>query len=45
MSQVETNNALVFQFFAAMNRGDVDAIVNAYADDSYVHTMGNTLIS
>ena len=45
MSQVETNKALVFEFFAAMNRGDVDAIVNAYAEDGYVETMGNTLIS
>jgi uncharacterized protein (TIGR02246 family) len=45
MSQVETNKLLVREFFEAMNRGDVDAIVNAYADDGYVHTMGNTLIS
>ena len=45
MGQVETNKSLVREFFEAMNRGDVDAIVNAYADDGYVHTMGNTLIS
>lgn len=45
MNQVEANKALVLEFFAAMNRGDVDAIVNAYADDGYLETMGNTLIS
>lgn len=45
MSQLETNKTLVREFFAAMNRGDVDAIVNAYADDGYLHTMGHTLIS
>ncbi len=28
-----------------MNRGDVAALVDAYADDGYVWTMGNTLAS
>lgn len=45
MSQVEANKNRVRAFFEAMNRGDVDAIVNAYADDGYVQTMGSTLIS
>lgn len=43
--QTETNKAIVRRFFEAMNRGDVAAIVNAYAQDGCVQTMGNTLIS
>ena len=44
-SSSETNKAIVTQFFDAMNRGDVDFIVNAYAEDGCLQTMGNTLIS
>jgi ketosteroid isomerase-like protein len=39
------NKAIVTQFFDALNRGDVDFIVDTYAADGCVHTMGNTLIS
>jgi ketosteroid isomerase-like protein len=41
----EANKAIVTQFFDALNRGDVDFIVNTYAADGCVQTMGNTLIS
>ncbi len=43
-SQVDTK-ALVRRFFKAMNEGDVEHIVSAYADDGELHTMGETLIS
>ena len=41
----ESNKAIVTQFFEAMNGGDVEFIVNAYATDGCLQTMGNTLIS
>ncbi|MDG2046586.1 MAG: nuclear transport factor 2 family protein [Halioglobus sp.] len=41
----ESNKKLVTQFFDALNRGDVAFIVDAYAADGCVQTMGNTLIS
>lgn len=41
----EVSRAVVTRFFDAMNRGDVDYIVNAYAADGCLQTMGNTLIS
>lgn len=45
MSEIEANKALVSEFLQAMSNGDTEALLNAYADDGYVHTMGNTLIS
>lgn len=45
MTTEERNKQLVRDFFAIMNRGDVPAIVAAYADDGYLVTMGRTLIS
>lgn len=42
---VEQNIATVEAFIAAMNAGDVQGIVDAYAEDGSVTTMGNTLIS
>ena len=45
MSQLEENKEFVRRFLDAMNRGDVQAIVDAYAADGYVWTMGNTLAS
>jgi len=45
MSNSETNKALVTRFFEALNAGDVDTIVDTYAEDGSVQTMGNTLIS
>lgn len=44
-SSSDANKALVARFFEAMNAGDVDFIVNAYAEDGCLQTMGNTLIS
>lgn len=41
----EDNKAIVARFFAAMNRGDVQSIVDAYAEDGRLQTMGDTLIS
>ena len=41
----ETNKAIITQFFEALNKGDVDFIVNTYAQDGCVQTMGDTLIS
>ena len=45
MDKHESNKAIVTQFFDALNRGDVDFIVDTYAADGCVQTMGNTLIS
>lgn len=45
MTSEQRNQQLVRDFFASMNRGDVAAIVAAYADDGYLLTMGRTLIS
>jgi ketosteroid isomerase-like protein len=45
MSTIPNNKEIVSQFFEALNNGDIDSVVNAYADDGYVQTMGNTLIS
>ncbi|MGH8444383.1 MAG: nuclear transport factor 2 family protein [Solimonas sp.] len=39
------NKKLATAFFDALNRGDVPALLDAYADDGYCLTMGNTLIS
>jgi ketosteroid isomerase-like protein len=44
-SNSDKNKAIVARFFEAMNQGDVPFIVNAYADDGCLQTMGNTLIS
>lgn len=41
----ESNKTAVIAFFEAMNHADVDGIINAYHDDGYVWTMGETLIS
>ena len=45
MSNSETNKAFVTRFFEALNTGDVDSIVDAYAENGGLQTMGNTLIS
>jgi ketosteroid isomerase-like protein len=42
---IERNKQLARAFFDALNRGDVPAIIDAYADDGYCLTTGNTLIS
>lgn len=41
----EPNKAFVRRFFKAMNEGDVAFLVDAYADEGCLQTMGNTLIS
>ncbi len=41
----ESNKAFVRRFFQAMNEGDVGFIVDAYAEDGCLQTMGGTLIS
>ena len=45
MSNSDSNKATVTRFFDALNKGDVDTIVNTYAQDGCVQTMGGTLIS
>ena len=43
--ETENNRQCVLAFLQAMQRGDVEAIVNAYHADATLQTMGNTLIS
>lgn len=45
MSSEESNKQRVKNFIAAMSAGDTQTIVDSYADDGYLWTMGNTLIS
>ena len=45
ISMSESNKAIVTGFFEALNSGDIDTIVNTYAEDGCVQTMGDTLIS
>ena len=45
MTQAKQNKQAVTDFFAALNEGNVEAVVGAYAEDGTVRTMGNTLIS
>lgn len=45
MSSEARNKKAVEDFFAALNNGDVAALLDAYADDGYCLTMGRTLIS
>ncbi len=45
MSIEQRNKERVRSFFAALNRNDNTAIVDAYAEDGRCITMGNTLIS
>jgi uncharacterized protein len=44
-SEAEANKRIMERFFEAMNRGDVTAIIEAYAPDGRVQTMGRTLLS
>jgi ketosteroid isomerase-like protein len=39
------NKAFVTHFFDALNKGDVEFIVDSYASDGCLQTMGSTLIS
>ena len=44
-STAPSNKQRVRDFFAILNRGDVPALLGAYADDGCLETMGRTLIS
>ena len=45
MTTEQRNKQAAQAFFDILNRGDVPALVNAYAEDGRCVTMGNTLIS
>ena len=45
MSNIERNKKIATEFIATLARADVPAILDAYADDVKLYTMGNTLIS
>ncbi len=45
MSTEARNRKAVEAFFSALNKGDVPALIDCYADDGYCLTMGRTLIS
>ena len=45
MSLEEKNKQLVLDFMEALSRGDVDAVINAYAEDSGGHCSDNGRIS
>jgi len=45
MSTSDNNKVIVRAFFEALNSADVDTVINIYADEGYVQTMGHTLIS
>lgn len=45
MMSIDHHNQLARAFFDALNRGDVPALLDAYAEDGYCLTTGNTLIS
>ena len=45
MTEIERNKQFARDFFAMLSRNDMPAMLDAYADDGYCITMGNTLIS
>lgn len=45
MTLEEQNKQRVREFFAILDRGDVAALLDAYADDGCLETLGDTLIS
>jgi ketosteroid isomerase-like protein len=45
MTVEERNKQRVREFFAVLNRGDVPALIDCYAEDGCLETMGRTLIS
>ncbi len=45
MSEIERNKEIARKFFVSMSNGDIAAIIDSYADDVKIYTMGNTLIS
>jgi ketosteroid isomerase-like protein len=45
MKGIDENKAAALRFFDAINRGDTATVVDSYADDGQLETMGQTLIS
>ena len=45
MYDIERHKRIAREFFDALSRSDIPAIMAAYADDVKLYTMGNTLIS
>jgi ketosteroid isomerase-like protein len=45
MSDIERHKQIVRQFFDDMSNNNIAGIIDAYADDVKLYTMGNTLIS
>ncbi len=45
MSEIERNKEIARKFFVSMSNGDIAAIIDSYAEDVKIYTMGNTLIS
>ena len=45
MSEIERNKEIAKKFFVSMSNGDIAAIIDSYAEDVKIYTMGNTLIS
>jgi uncharacterized protein len=45
MTTEQRNKELAQAFFEALNKADSTALLNAYAEDGHLVTMGNTLIS
>ena len=45
MTDIERNKAIARKFFDDMSNTNIDGIIDAYADDVKLYTMGNTLIS
>ena len=45
MTVEEHNKQRVREFFAILNRGDLVALLEAYAEDGHLETLGHTLIS
>ena len=45
MNNSESNKAIVANFFQSLNNGDIQGVVDTYADDGHCQTMGDTLIS
>jgi len=45
MSEIERNKEIARKFFVSMSNGDIAALIDSYAEDVKIYTMGNTLIS
>ena len=45
MTEIERNKQIARDFFATISRSDIPTMLDFYAEDGTVETMGNTLIS